>query len=139
VKLLQAPAHEGFADAQTKLGAMYDDGLGVAQDHQRARELFKQAADQGYTPAMVDLGRMYVEAIGGKRDDIQGYALIRAGIDLGVPAELHAIAFYELGEAGARLSRQQLAHARDMAHQLTGSRSLGNRPISDGPHQRVWL
>jgi len=54
---------------------------------------------------------------------MRGYALIRAGIDLGVPGSLEQVAFYELGAAGARLHPHQLASAQRMASALaTGAK-----------------
>ena len=116
----------GNADTENKLAALYDEGLGVAQDHVRARELFCEAAAQGYPPAMVNLGRMHVEATAGERDDVGGYALIRAAIDLGIPASMNDIAVRELGAASGRLDAGQLVRARALAGELW-RRSAGRR------------
>jgi uncharacterized protein len=122
-KLLKVAVQKGNADAENKLGAMYNDGLGLTQDHRMARELFRQSAEQGYPPGMVNLGRMYAEAIGGDRDEVRGFAWIQAAIDVGVPASMRELAYFELGAATARLDRHQLARAQQMASQLTAPAS----------------
>lgn len=140
-QLRQVAARESNADAQNKLGAMYNDGRGLAQDPHRAGELFRQAAEQGYAPAMVNLGRMYTEAIGVKRDDIYGYALIRTAINIGVPAGMNELALYELGAAGARLPPKQLALAQQIASQLSVSRSARTAlspSATDGATTVAW-
>jgi TPR repeat protein len=120
---------------------MYDEGLGVAQDHRQAQELFRKAAEQRYPPAMVNLGRMYTEAADVKRDDVHGYALIRAALDMGVPASMHEMAFYELGEATARLHPKELARAETLANELSASPSehaaQSASPTGD-LHQLAW-
>ena len=72
---------------------------------------------------MVNLGRMYAEAIGGKRDEIRGFAWIQAAINIGVPASMTELAYFELGAVTARLDRRQLARAQQLASRLpaTGS------------------
>jgi TPR repeat protein len=52
---------------------------------------------------MVNLGRMYVEGIGVRRDDVHGYALIKAALDLGVPASMKSEAVADLDAAAARM------------------------------------
>ena len=47
-KLLRPLADEGNAQAQYKLGILYDDGLGVAQDVAEALKWYRLAADQGF-------------------------------------------------------------------------------------------
>ena len=44
-------ADYGNAEAQTKLGEMYEEGHGTAQDFAVAREWYEKAAAQGYAPA----------------------------------------------------------------------------------------
>jgi TPR repeat protein len=60
MRLLRPLAEEGHADAQTRLGAMYDNGNGVAQDYAEAVKWYRKAADQGYADAQNRLGLMYL-------------------------------------------------------------------------------
>lgn len=55
VKLWQAPAAAGDADAQFNLGMAYKNGLGVPADLARAEDLFRKSATQGH----VDAGDQY--------------------------------------------------------------------------------
>ena len=55
---LQA-AEQGDAQAQNKLGEMYDNGLGVRQDDAEAVRWYRQAAEQGHAVAQKNLGEMY--------------------------------------------------------------------------------
>ena len=41
-------AHQGFAEAQYNLGAMYYNGQGVSQNKSTAKRYFGQACDNGY-------------------------------------------------------------------------------------------
>ena len=62
--LLRAAAELGDADAQLKLGAIYFNGDGVAQDHQQAVAWYRKAAGQGLADAQFFLGAMYRFGIG---------------------------------------------------------------------------
>jgi TPR repeat protein len=72
-KFLKISAENGDADAQNKLGAMYNAGLGVAPDQRRAKSLFLKSAAQGYSPAMVNLGRMLTQGIAVETADVFPY------------------------------------------------------------------
>ena len=56
---LEKRANEGRANAMYLLGALYDEGLGIAQDHVTARKWFEKAAAKGNAPAMKSLGIIY--------------------------------------------------------------------------------
>src|SRR5262249_8326438 len=55
-------ADKGNADAQSRLGFMYQNGRGVPQNDAAAVSLYRKAADQGHAPAQVNLGFMYQNA-----------------------------------------------------------------------------
>jgi len=50
-------AAQSYAPAQYRLGTMYDDGRGVAKNHDKAREWYQLAADQGMVEARFKLDR----------------------------------------------------------------------------------
>ena len=52
-------AEQGFAAAQSSLGAMHLEGLGTPQDYAEAFEWYRVAADQGY--GWAELAHMYEE------------------------------------------------------------------------------
>ena len=58
--LLKA-ANAGSAEAQFELAQLFEKGLGVDQDLQRAFELFKASADQEFADALNDLGFIYYQ------------------------------------------------------------------------------
>ena len=59
LRLLQPLAEQGDAEAQYKLGLMYANGQGVAQDYQQAFSWFQKSANQGYANAQYALGDLY--------------------------------------------------------------------------------
>jgi TPR repeat protein len=54
--LLQIPANTGNAIAQTILGVMYENGLGVEQDVTQAVNWYRKAAVQGHASSQFNLG-----------------------------------------------------------------------------------
>jgi len=61
-------AEQGNAIAQTNLGVMYQQGIGVPQDFEAAVKWYKLAAEQGYGSAQLKLGFMYGIGKGVKLD-----------------------------------------------------------------------
>ena len=59
LRLLGPRAKQGDARAQSKLGYMYAEGLGVPQDWAEAAKWFRKAAEQGDARAQVCLGNAY--------------------------------------------------------------------------------
>ena len=62
-------AEEGHAEAQYRLGLMYDFGLGVPEADVEAVKWHRMAAEQGFAQAQYILGDMYREGIGVPEDD----------------------------------------------------------------------
>src|ERR1035438_2231773 len=52
-------AEQGNASAQARLGLMFHEGRGVAQDYKEAARWYRLAAEQGSADAQVNLGVMY--------------------------------------------------------------------------------
>jgi len=61
-------AAEDNADAMFKLGLLYHNGQGVAQNNAKAIEWYEKAADKGNTDAMVNLGMHYANGLGVARN-----------------------------------------------------------------------
>ena len=72
-KLYGKLAEQGNADAQYRLGRMYDEGIGVSQDYKQAVLWFAKAAEQGDTKAQNCLGLMYTEGEGVLQDYIKAH------------------------------------------------------------------
>lgn len=68
ISLLRPLAEQGDADAQFSLGKMYDDGWGVAQDHQEAAKWYRLAAEHGNASAQRIQGGMYESGQGVAKD-----------------------------------------------------------------------
>ena len=64
LRLCRPLAEQGDAQAQSDLGLMYAQGLGVAQDYAEAVTLFREAAEQGFAQAQSNLGLMYAQGLG---------------------------------------------------------------------------
>ncbi len=66
-------AEQGDAYAQTNLGVMYAEGLGVVRDDAEAVKLFRLAAELGDAYAQTNLGVMYAEGLGVAQDYVQAH------------------------------------------------------------------
>ena len=64
-------------DAQSRLGFMYHQGLGVVLDYTEAARWFKLAADRGFPKAQFNLGLMYLLGQGVPIDERTAHALLR--------------------------------------------------------------
>jgi uncharacterized protein len=93
LKIFRPLAAKGDAKAQTKLGLMYYEGEGVAEDYSEALKWFQLAAAQGYAEAQFNLGGMYGLGEEVKQDDAeavkwhrlaaaQGYAAAQTSLGL---------------------------------------------------------
>jgi TPR repeat protein len=62
-------AKQGYAPAQSNLGVMYENGLGVPQDYKAAVRWYTLATEQGNAIAQYNLGGMYDKGRRGSQDD----------------------------------------------------------------------
>ncbi len=67
---LTARSKQGDAEAQYRLGVMYDYGDGVPQDHKVAAEWYTLAAEQDHAQAQYNLGTLYYGGNGVLKDDV---------------------------------------------------------------------
>jgi len=63
------------------LGNLYSRGLGVAKDHQRARDLLRRSAQQGHAPGMTHLGGLLLDGISESPQPQQDLAEARAALE----------------------------------------------------------
>jgi TPR repeat protein len=82
----------GQAEAQFKLGLMYNKGRGVAQNRQEAVKWFRKAAEQGFIMAQYNLGVMYHQGLGVTQNHQEALKWFRKGAEQGF-----ALAQYNLG------------------------------------------
>jgi len=107
-----AAAARGDARAQYELAKLFDGGLGVARDRERARSLYRRAsvgliaaANSGHADARYILSQMYHSGLGVPRDQARALSLLKAAA-----GQDHADALYQLAvyhEWGVGVSRSE--------------------------------
>jgi TPR repeat protein len=80
----QSLAEAGNAEAQNKLGMMYQRGIGIPQDPAEALKWYRKAADDGYTFAQYNLGSMYQKGICIQQDTPEALKWYRMAAEQGV-------------------------------------------------------
>jgi TPR repeat protein len=83
LSLLQHEAEQGDADAQFKLGNMYQNGQGVLKDFSKAFKWYQKAAEQGNADAQYRLGSLHLAGEVVIRDEQKGCDLILASGEQG--------------------------------------------------------
>jgi uncharacterized protein len=81
--LFRSLADQGNADAQSHLGTMYHDGLGVPQNYAEAVKWYRKAAEQGDASAQGGLGVMYFGGEGLMQNYGEAVKLFRKAADQG--------------------------------------------------------
>ena len=89
---LRPLAERGDAEAQYRIGLMYEYGKGYPQDKTQGIVWFKKSAAQNHAAAQTELGIIYATGDGVKQDDAQAVAWFQKGSSLG-----NATAQYNLG------------------------------------------
>ena len=80
---LRVRAEQGDAEAQYRLGRMYLDGEGVAQDHVQSVAWFRKAAAQGHAKAQNNLGLAFEKGLGVPKDEAQAVEWYRKAAEQG--------------------------------------------------------
>jgi hypothetical protein len=81
--LRELAEEHGYAPAQSELGWMYADGVGVSRNYAEAKRWFERAAQQDYADGLAGLGTLYLAGDGVPEDDDRGMNLLRQGADRG--------------------------------------------------------
>ena len=90
--LVSKAADQGHAGAQCRLGVMYEEGWGVAQDYATALGWYRKAADQGDADAQFYLAGMFDNGKGVAQDYATAAGWLRIAAEQG-----HAGAQFNLG------------------------------------------
>jgi uncharacterized protein len=109
-------AAQGDASAQTNLGMMYADGLGVEQDLQEAMRLYFEASKQGNLAARMLLAFQYLRGQGAASDDIaalQWFILAAEGNN--------ELATIMRDNQSSQMTAEQIAEAQTRAQQCLDS------------------
>ena len=102
-------AEQGYAPAQTSLGALYDHGRGMAQDYSAAMHWYHKAAEQGEAIAKINMGEMYEQGRGVAQDYAAAARWYRLAAEQGLAvAQLSIGGLYEQGRGVAQDSVQAL-------------------------------
>lgn len=96
-KELRPLADAGNAEAQYRIGRMYEFGAGYPKDVAQGIAWYRKAAAQGHADAMEQLGEIYATGEGAPRNDAEAANWFRKAADAG-----HATAQYNLGLAYAK-------------------------------------
>jgi uncharacterized protein len=118
---VQKAATGGDIDAMNTLGVLYQNGQGVAQNYDKAREWFQKAADAGNADGMNNSAELYYYGRGVARD----YAQARDWYEKAAAAG-NANAMYSLGwmyEKGSGVINRDYTQAR---HWYQGAAAAGN-------------
>ncbi len=102
-----AAAEQGVAQAQYRLGDLYETGLGVGRDFIEASKWYRRAARQGHTVAQHMVGLTYAYGLGVPRNMVNAYMWL----DLAAAS----------GDLNAGALRDSLARAMD-SDQLADAR-----------------
>jgi TPR repeat protein len=86
LKLAEEEAAKGSKEAYTLMGEIYSEGLGVAQDFNKAADAYAKAADLGDSNAQLSLGLMVAEGVGVKKDPRIAADLFEKAAQSGNPA-----------------------------------------------------
>jgi len=93
-------ASRGIAEAQSYLGYMHANGLGVTRDYREALRLFRLAVEQNYASVLFNLGYMYKNGLGVPRDVAEGTRLYQIAADQGDPDALEFLNRFLSGPTG---------------------------------------
>jgi TPR repeat protein len=108
---LRQQAEGGDAEAAYRLGLMYRNGSGVAQDKGRAAYWVDLAAQRRMATAMFTLSNMLDEGEGVTMDKAAARRWLEAAAELEYPEALQQLALTETDPARAALLMKQAAHA----------------------------
>ncbi len=98
LRLLTPLAERGNADAQYRIAIMYQNGLGVVRNEQKALQFMQTAAEQGHALAQHGLGFMYMEGDCVARDGAQAVNWFRRAAEQGLTGSQTTLAMmYEEG------------------------------------------
>ena len=112
LRLLRPLAEQGLAEAQYRLGDMYEFGGGVRQDYAEAVKWFRLAAGQGDARAQDSLAIMYDNGQGVPKDFVQAHMWFNLAA-----AQGHESAKQGHDRTASQMTVNQLADAQRMARE----------------------
>lgn len=76
-------AADGYLKAQTRLGYIYENGLGIKRDYSKALEWYQKADAAGFTRARVRIGFLYERGLGVDADPVKAINIYEEAIAQG--------------------------------------------------------
>ena len=116
MQLLSPHAQIGNAEAQYRLGIMYQNGLGTVHNSALAFRWMQEAAQQNHGLAHHGLGFMYLEGNCVDRDDRKAADCFARGVEQGLEGSMIALA--QLYEEGRGVERDR--HRAQVLYQQAG-------------------
>jgi TonB family protein len=112
LKEWQGLADSGNAEAEFRVGVMYEHGQGIPAATKEAANWYRKAADQAYAQAQYALGMLYANGQGGLQDNVQAYMWLDLSSALGV-----AEAAREREKVAEKMTPEQIAEARRLVEE----------------------
>ncbi|MFO1323979.1 MAG: tetratricopeptide repeat protein [Burkholderiales bacterium] len=106
-KELRPLAERGDAEAQYRIGRMYEFGAGFPADKAQGIAWYRKAAAQGHAAAQQELGALYASGDGVPKDDAQALAWFRKAADQGNPTAQYNLGLLYAKGAGVRVDNAQ--------------------------------
>lgn len=98
MRFLSPLAEQGDAEAQHRCAIMYQNGLGIVANEQRAAAMMRAAAEQGHALAQHGLGFMYMEGECVEQDSQEAIKWFEMAAEQGLVGSLTTLAMmYEEG------------------------------------------
>lgn len=116
---IEKAAEDGDAAAQFKLGALYANGKGVAQDSKAAAQWLRKSAKQGWFPAQTLLGWCYAGGNGVSQNMAEALEWYSAAAEQGDTDAMCSLAdIYRTGEPGIEQNVQAMLKWYEQAANL---------------------
>lgn len=114
---LEKYAQEGNAMAQNTLGVVYNKGLGVEKDINKAVYWWQKAVDRGHDNAMVNLGEAYLNGTGVDKDPVRAAELFeQAALQDNQAGMFNLATMYLKGEGVPRDPAKAFSYAEKAAN-----------------------
>ena len=115
-QLYRLAAEQGVAGAQSRLGIMYAEGRGVAQDDRESVRWFRLAAEQGDAEAQAGLGLAFGAGRGVLQDFVASYMWMTLSVAQLTGVTLNG-ALKFLDTIAAAMTPEQIAEAQRLARE----------------------
>ncbi len=106
-------AEQGFADAQSNFGIMYDEGYGVPENDAEAVKWYRKSAEQGDVMAQNNLGIMYAMGTGVPVNNVKAHMWLSLA-----KAQGNELATIHLDIAQKQMPPAQIAEAQKLASEM---------------------